>query len=102
ERRALHIGLGVARPDQAQLAELPGEGLGSRRVVGEGVVVEEELFDLRKGGLGPTDLFEHMADAAGAIAMPAHGLRPEAECAARFAAPPRVERDVWVFQVAVE
>ena len=48
ERRARHVGLGVARPGDAELAQLAGDRLGARPVVGEGVVVEEELLDLRK------------------------------------------------------
>ena len=36
------VGLGVARPGHAELAELPRDRFGARQVVGEGVVVEEE------------------------------------------------------------
>ena len=93
ERLARHIGLGIAGPGDAELAQLPGDGLGARQVVGEGIVVEEELLHLREGLLRPGDLLDDMADAARAIAMPAHGLRPQAEGAARFAAAPGVERE---------
>ena len=86
QRLARHIGLGVAGPGDAELAELAGDRLGARQIVGEGVVVEEELLHLREGLLRPGDLLDHMADAAGAVAMAADGLRPEAEGAARFAA----------------
>ena len=54
ERLARHIGLGVARPGDAELAELARDRLGARAVVGEGVVVEEELLHLRKRGFAPS------------------------------------------------
>ena len=97
-----HVGLGVARPGDAELAELLGDRLGARRVVREGVVVEEEFLHLREGRLGVADLVDHVADAAGAVAMPADRLRPQAEGAARFAAAPGVERDVGVLEIADE
>ena len=102
ERRARHVGLGVARPGDAELAELAGDRLGARAVVGEGVVVEEELLDLREPALGETDLLDHVADAAHPVAMPADGLRPQAEGAFRAAAAPGVERHVGVLQIADE
>ena len=96
--------LALALHDQTtpSLAELPGDVFGSRRVVGEGVVVEEELLDLREGGLGPADFLDHVADAAGSVAVAAHGLRPEAEGAARFAAPPGIEGQIGVLEIADE
>ena len=102
ERLARHIGLGVARPGDAELAQLLGDRLGARRVVGEGVVVEEELLHLRERRFGPAYLVDHVADAARAIAMPADRLRPQAEGAARFAAAAGVERDVGVLEIADE
>src|SRR5689334_22812803 len=71
ERLAPHIGLGVARPGDAELAQLLCDRLGARRVIGEGVVVEEELLHLRERLHGIADLVNHVADAAGAIAMTA-------------------------------
>jgi hypothetical protein len=41
---ARHVGLGVAGPGDAELAQLARDGLGARQVVGEGVVVEEDLL----------------------------------------------------------
>ena len=89
QRLARHVGLGVAGPGDAELADLLRDGLGARQVVGEGVVVEEELLDLREGLLRPVHLVDDVADAARAIAVPADGLRPQAERAARFAAAAR-------------
>ena len=102
ERVARHVGLGVARPGDAELAELAGDRLGARPVVGEGVVVEEEFLHLRKRRFGPAHLLDHVADAAGAVAMAADGLRPQAEGAARFAAAPGIERDVGMLEIADE
>ena len=48
QRLARHVGLGVAGPGDAQLAEFPRDRLGARQVVGEGVVVEEEFLHLRE------------------------------------------------------
>ena len=102
ERRARHIGLGGARPGDAELAHFPGDGLGAGQVVGEGVVVEEEFLDLREGLFRPGDFLGHMADAAGAVAMAADGLRPQAEGAARLAAAPGIDRQIGMLQVAAE
>ena len=99
---ARHVGLGVARPGDAELAQLAGDRLGARQVVGEGVVVEEEFLHLREGFLRPGDLLDHVADAARAVAVAADGLRPQAEGAARFAAAPGVDRDVGMLEVADE
>ena len=93
QRLARHVGLGVARPGHAELAELAGDRLGARQVVGEGVVVEEELLHLREVLLGQADLLDDVADAAGPVAMAAHGLRPQAEGAARLAAAAGIERE---------
>src|SRR5262249_60034674 len=71
-------------------------------VVGERVVVEEEFLDVREGGARPGQLLDHMPDAAYAVAVPADGLRPQAEGATRFAAAAGVERDVGMLQVAAE
>ena len=53
ERSPRHISLGVAGPDDAELAKLPRDRLGARQIVTECVVVEEELLDLRKRLKGP-------------------------------------------------
>ncbi len=99
---ARHVGLGVARPGDAELAELAGDRLGARQIVGEGVVVEEEFLRLRKGRQAIADLVDDVADAARPVAVAADRLRPQAEGAARFAAAPGVERDVGVLEIADE
>src|SRR5262245_64937347 len=50
----------------------------------------------------PRNLGDDVLDRPRAIAMAAHRLRPEAEGATRPASPPRVERHVWVQEVADE
>src|SRR5271165_3180140 len=102
ERLARHVGLGVAGPDDAELAHFLGDRFGARQIVGERVVVEEEFLHFRKGLLRPCHLFHHMPDRAGAIAMSAHRLRPEAKGAARLASAPRVQREIGMLQIAVE
>src|SRR5215813_14121733 len=99
---ARHVGLCVAGPDDAELADLARERLDARQVVGQRVVVEEEFLDLREGGARPGQLLDHMPDAAHAVAVAADGLRPQAEGAARFAAAAGIERDVRMPQVAAE
>src|SRR4029077_9537166 len=84
--RARNIGLGIARPGNAHLAELSGDGLGTRQIVGEGVVVEEELLDLREVLPGERDLRRDVLRATRTVAMPADRLRPETKGAARLAA----------------
>src|SRR5262249_35803593 len=96
ERVAWHVGLGVAGPDDAELAELARDRLAARTIVGEGIVVEEEFLHLRERGFRPADLVDDVADAARAVAMAADGLRPQAERAARFAAAAGIERNVRV------
>ena len=71
-----HVGLGVARPHDPQLADLARERLDARQVVGQRVVVEKELLHLRKSLLCPRELLDHMPHAAGPVAMSADGLRP--------------------------
>src|SRR6266852_6033442 len=71
ERRARHVRLGVARPGDAELAELAGDRLGARAIVGERVIVEKEFLDLREIAAGEADLLDHMVDAADPVAMPA-------------------------------
>ena len=103
QRLARHVGLGVARPGDAELAELARDRLGARQVVGEGVVVEEEFLHLRERLLAPSAISSiDVADAARAVAVAADRLRPQAEGAARFAAAAGVERDVGVLQIADE
>src|SRR6516164_2367335 len=43
---ARHVRLGVARPGDAELAELLGDRLHTRQVVREGIVVKKEFLDL--------------------------------------------------------
>ncbi len=102
QRLARHIGFRIARPGDAELAQLLGDGLGPRQVVGEGVVVEEEFLGLREGLHRPGDLVDHVLDGAGAVAVAAHGLGPQAEGAARLAAPACVDRDVGMLEVPDE
>jgi len=45
------VGLGVARPDNSELTDLARQLFDTRQVVGQRIVVEEELLDLRKGRL---------------------------------------------------
>ena len=97
-----HVRLGVARPGHAELAELAGDFLRARQVVREGIVVEEELLGLRELLQAVLDLLDHVRDRAGAVGVPAHRLRPEAEGAARLAATARIERDVGVLEVPDE
>src|SRR4051794_13317535 len=84
--RARHIGLGVAGPSHAELAELAGDRLGARPVVGKGVVVEKELLHLGETALREADFVDDVSDAAYSIAMTADGLRPKAKGAFRPAA----------------
>ena len=102
ERLARHVGLGVARPGHPQLAQAPGDLLGARQIVGERVVVEEELAHLREILLGGRHFRFHAVRAAHAVAVPAKRLRPQAKCALRAAAPAGVQRDVRMLQVADE
>ena len=76
QRLARHVGLRVARPRDAELAERLRDGLGARQIVGERVVVEKELLHLRERLLRPRDFLDHMPDAARAITVTADGLRP--------------------------
>ena len=102
EGLARHVALGVAGPGDAELADLPGERLDARQVVGQRVVVEEDLLDLRERLHRPFQLVDDVADAARAVVVAADGLRPQAEGAARFAAAPGVERQIGVPQIADE
>src|SRR5208283_4969975 len=95
-------GLGVAGPDDAELAHFLGYRFGARQIVGERVVVEEEFLHLGEGLLRPFHLFHHMPDRARAIAMSAHRLRPEAEGATRLAAAPGMQREIGMLEIAVE
>ena len=102
KRLPRHVGLGVAGPDDAELAQFLGDRFGARQVVGEGVVVEEE-FPLPAGKRPvPISSPRPHVRRAHAVAVAAHRLRPEAEGAARFAAAPRVERNIRVLQIADE
>src|SRR5579872_4163684 len=100
ERFALHVGLGVAGPSHAEPAELAGDGLRARRIVGKRVVVEENLLHFGKSGFSPRHLLDDVADASRAVASPADGLRPQAEGAARLAASSCVEGEVGMLEIA--
>src|SRR6185369_7849289 len=84
------------------IADLARQRLDARQIVGQRVVVEEKFLHLREGRLRPSQFVDHMADAAHPIAMAADGLRPEAEGAARFAAPARIKRYVGMLEIADE
>ena len=75
QRLARHIRLGVARPGDAQLAQLLRDRLGARQIVGEGVVVEEELPHLREIRLAPAGSPRPRAPAS---ARGSDGRRPSA------------------------
>src|SRR4029434_1902340 len=94
------LSLHDALPIYGEPSETPGDGLGAGQVVGEGVVVEEELADLREHLGGQGHLLGHVLGSARALALAAHRLGPEAECALRAAAPPGVERDVGMAERA--
>src|SRR5208282_3666714 len=102
ERLVGHVRLGVARPGDAEPAQSAGDLLRAEAVVGEGVVVEEELLHLRKMAFGVGDLVDHVSGAARAIAMAADRLGPQAEGAARLAAPARIKRHVGMQEIADE
>src|SRR5271157_4130395 len=102
EQVASDVRFGVARPNDPELPELARDLGGARRVVGEGVVVEEYLFDFRECVQGPAHLFHDVSDAPGPVAVAADRLRPETERAARFAASPGVKGQIGVLQIADE
>ena len=97
-----HVRLRVARPRHAEPAEAASDLLDARPIVGERVVVEEDLLNLRECVAVQFTSSDHVADGAGAVVVAADRLRPQAEGAARPAAAARVERDVRVLQVADE
>ena len=99
---ARHVGLGVAGPGDAELADFLGQRLDAGQVVGQRVVVEEEFLHFGEGGAGIAQLVHHMADGAGAVVVTADRLRPQAEGAAALAAAARVERHVGVLEVPAE
>ena len=69
--------------------------------VGERVVVEEELLDLRKTIVRPFDFGDDVFHGTGSIFVAGDCLRPETERAPRFATPARIERHVGVQHIAV-
>ena len=73
-----------------------------RQVVGQRVVVEEELLHLGEGCAGVAQLVHDVADGARAVVVAADRLRPQAEGAAALAAAARVERHVGVLEVPAE
>src|SRR5262245_14778737 len=100
--RARHISLGVARPDNPELADFTCELLNTRQVVGQRIVVEEELFYLRKGLLRPGQFLDHVPNTAGTIIVAADCLWPKAKRATRFASTAGVERNVSVLEIAAK
>ena len=102
ERPPRHVRLRVARPGHTQAAQAASDLLGPRKVVGERVIVEEELAHLGEVALGPGDLGLDARRASHPVPMAADRLRPQAEGALGSAAPPRVERDVGVQEIADE
>jgi hypothetical protein len=99
QRLAGHVGLGVARPGDPELAQTAGDRLGPRPVVGERVVVEELLLHLREQFVDQDGLGQHVVDAAGPVPVATDRLRPQAERAPGPASPPGVQRDVRVEQI---
>ncbi len=93
---ALHDQVTPSLPSSLAMASARGQ------IVGERVVVEEEFLHLRESLLGPRHLLDDVTDAAGSVAMTTHGLRPQAECAARLAAASGVERQVRMLQIPDE
>src|SRR5919109_1120981 len=76
ECRARYVGFCIAGPGDAELAEFAGDRLGTRTVVGERVVIEEEFLHLWEIALREADFVDDMANAAYSVAMSADGLRP--------------------------
>ncbi len=102
ERAARHVRLRVARPRDAELAELDGERLDARQVVGQRVVVEEDLLDLGHLALHVLHFLDDVRDRTRAVVVSADRLRPQAERASALAAAARVEAHVRMLQVAAE
>src|SRR2546422_1011673 len=100
ERLGRHVRLRVARPRDAEPAESARDRLGTRQVVGERVVVEEELAHLREVAPRQRDLAHDVPDRARPVPVAADGLGPQAEGALGPAAAPRVERHIRVKEVA--
>ena len=82
ERFVGYVGLGVARPGHAQLAELFRQCLDLRDVVGQRVVVEEEFLDLGEVVARPSDLGGDVFHRSNPVIVAADRLRPQAKCAA--------------------
>src|SRR5579875_4226763 len=87
-----------AGPGDAERREFGAELDGAGLLDVEGVVVEEELLDVREVLLGPLHLGGYVVGAALAPGVTGEGLRPEAEGALRGAAACAVERDIGVQQ----
>src|SRR5712691_8929194 len=100
ERLGRHVRLRVARPRDAEPAESARDRLGTRQVVGERVVVEEELAHLREVAPRQRDLAHDVPDRARPVPVAADGLGPQAEGALGPTAAPRVERHIGVKEVA--
>src|SRR5437867_12180817 len=99
ERLVRDVRLRVARPRDAEPSESARDRRGARQVIGEGVVVEEELAHLGKVALRARDLVHDVLDRARSVPVTADGLRPQAEGALGPTAAPRVERHVRVTEV---
>ena len=98
----VEVGAAVAAPGQAERRELLGDLAGARQVGGEGVVVEEELLDLREELLHVGHFVGDILRRADAVFVAADGLRPEAEGALGGASAAGVEAHVGMEQVADE
>ena len=91
---ALHDQVIPSRPSRRAISSARGQ------VVRERVVVEEELPDLGEVPLGAGHLRFDARRATHAVAVPAHGLRPQAKGALGTASPPGVQRHIGVQQIA--
>src|SRR5262249_27659545 len=87
------VGLGVDRPGHAEPAQALGDGLRPRQVVGERIIVEEELLDLREQPLRKRHLLGDVLYATGTVPLSADRLGPEKEGALGATPASRVEGD---------
>ena len=104
-----HIGLGVAAPGfvktglaEAQFSQFDRQFLHVVVRVGQGVVIEEDLFHFRHFAQHVGDFFGDFLGRAVAEVVAADGLWPQAESATALAAAPGVKTDIGVALVAAE
>ena len=98
----IEVGPAVAAPSQTQRGELLGDLAGPRQVGREGIVIKEELPDLREELLHVRHLSGDILGRTHPVLVAANGLRPQTERALSRATPTRVHRNVRVHQVADE